>query len=98
MSPELSIILINFIVLLIAYLHVNPKYAKNDFKKISLQDLIGSMVSLLIVGSVYYGSEQPFSLLFMDVNWIWFTLATYTVIETPFFLWYAKRYNVRLPK
>ncbi|WP_237113194.1 hypothetical protein [Pseudoalteromonas phenolica] len=98
MTPEFAIIAVNFIVLFVAYFYANPKYAGNDFKKISLQDLIASVISLLVVGSVYFGSSQTFTLVFTEVNWVWFTLVSFSVIELPFFLWYAKRYNVELPK
>ena len=98
MTPEFAIIAINFIVLFVAYFYANPKYAGNDLKKISLQDLIASVISLFVVGSVYMGSSQTFTLVFTEVNWVWFTLVSFSVIELPFFLWYAKRYNVELPK
>ena len=98
MTPELAIIAVNFVVLLVAYMYTNPKYAGNDFKKITIQDLMASVIALFVVGSVYMGSTQTFTLVFVEVNWIWFTLVSFTVIELPFFLWYAKRYNVDFPK
>ncbi|MBQ4814382.1 hypothetical protein A7985_24525 [Pseudoalteromonas luteoviolacea] len=97
MSPELNIIILNAAILLIAYFLIYPKYAGNDFRKISLQDFIASVVSLSIVGSVYFGSGAEFSLILFNVTWAWFTLITFTLIELPLFYWYAKRHNVKLP-
>ncbi|KZN32573.1 hypothetical protein N474_18405 [Pseudoalteromonas luteoviolacea CPMOR-2] len=97
MSPELSIIILNAAILLIAYFIIYPKYAGNDFRKISVQDFIASMISLGVVGSVYFGTGVKFSLVLFDVTWPWFTLISFTLIELPIFYWYAKRHNVKLP-
>ncbi|MCF2860358.1 hypothetical protein L1286_23045 [Pseudoalteromonas sp. SMS1] len=97
MSPELNIIILNAAILLLAYFVIYPKYAGNDFRKISIQDFIASMVSLSIVGSVYFGSGAAFSVIWFEVTWPWFTLISFTLIELPIFYWYAKRHNVKLP-
>ncbi|KZN41079.1 hypothetical protein [Pseudoalteromonas luteoviolacea] len=97
MSPEFHVILLNAAILLIAYFVIYPRYAGNDFKKISAQDFIASMVSLGVVGSVYFGTGAEFSLIWFNVTWTWFTLVTFTLIELPLFYLYAKRHNVKLP-
>ncbi|AOT09526.1 hypothetical protein [Pseudoalteromonas luteoviolacea] len=97
MSAELHIILLNVAILFIAYFAIYPTYAGNDFKKISTQDFIASMVSLGIAGSVYFATGVEFTLFFFEVSWAWFTLVSFTIIELPLFYWYAKRHNVKLP-
>ncbi|MCO7188336.1 MULTISPECIES: hypothetical protein [unclassified Pseudoalteromonas] len=52
MSIELQVILLNVIILCLAYFVIYPRYAGNDLKKVSIQDLIATAVSLAIVGSV----------------------------------------------
>ncbi|RZM83192.1 hypothetical protein [Pseudoalteromonas rubra] len=98
MSIELQVILLNVIILCLAYFVIYPRYAGSDLKKVSIQDLIATLVSLAIVGSVYYGSGLAFSLLLFEVNWAWFTVITFTLIELPLCYWYAKRHGVKFPE
>ena len=98
LAPELTIILLNLVIALLAYLSVYPTLAGNDFNKIALCDIGASSISLAIVGYHYWGSDYQFSLLFTEVSWFWFTLATYTAIEIPVMLWYFKKHKVVVKK
>lgn len=98
MPSELAIILLNAAIALTAYLSVYPTLAGNNFKKIVLCDVMTSCIAVGIVGYHYWGSAYTFNLLVMEVNWLWFTLATYTAIEIPIMLWYFKRHNVLIKK
>ncbi|MCG7535404.1 hypothetical protein [Pseudoalteromonas sp. OOF1S-7] len=98
MSIELKVTLLNVIILCLAYFVIYPRYAGSDLKKVSIQDLIATLVSLAIVGSVYYGSGLAFSLILFEVNWAWFTIITFTLIELPLCYWYAKRHGVKFPE
>lgn len=90
-SPELSIIFLNLVIVLVAYLSIYPKLAGNNFNKISFYDIFTTGFSLLVVGFNYWGSGYEFNLLVSNVNWFWFTLVTYGVIEIPVAIWYFKK-------
>ncbi|CAH9049895.1 hypothetical protein PSECIP111951_00508 [Pseudoalteromonas holothuriae] len=96
MGIEFNVIILNMIVLSIAYGLIYP-YCANTLKKISLQDAIAASVSLSVVGSVFYHSDARFSFIFTDMNWFWFTLVTFIALEVPLFIWYAKRYHLPFP-
>ncbi|OFE12159.1 hypothetical protein PHACT_02605 [Pseudohongiella acticola] len=93
-SPEILVISINFVVALLAYLVIYPLLCGANIWRIALNDLLASGTVLLIAGSLYSGSGHEFSLLFFSVNWFWFALLSYAAIETPFMLWYFKKYRV----
>lgn len=93
-NVELLIIFLNLAVVLVAYLSVYPKLAGNNFNKISFYDIFCSGLALLIVGFNFWGSGYEFSLLFTTVNWFWFTLITYALIEIPIMLWYFHKNKV----
>ena len=95
-SAELSIILLNLVIILVAYLSVYPKLAGNSFNKISFYDLFTSGFAFFVVGSQYWGSERLFNLFIIDVNWFWFTLVTFAIIEIPVLLWYIKKHKVKI--
>ena len=68
---------------MIAYFVIYPRFCGSNGYKISANDLIASGLSLIIAGSLFYGTGTKFSLLITDVNWFWFTMLTYMAIELP---------------
>lgn len=94
LSGELQILLINLAIVVMAYFVVYPRFCGADLHKILVNDAIATVVALLVAGSLFAGGDERFTLLFGEVNWFWFTLLTYFLIETPFMLWYFKRYGI----
>ncbi len=98
MSAEASILLLNSLVILLGYLVIYPKTAGNDFYKITYSDICASATALTIVGYKYWELEQKFNLVVIEVNWFWFTLISYALLEIPIMLWYFKKHQVKIPK
>jgi hypothetical protein len=97
-SPEQSVLLLNAIVIFMAYIIIYPRVAGNNFNKIAGHDLIASAIVLITAGSLYWNSGVEFNLLIAHVNWFWFTFITFGLIEIPVLLWYIKRHQVKLPR
>jgi len=97
-SPEQTVLLLNAIVIFIAYAFIYPRVAGNNFNKITGHDVVASSIVLITSGSLYWNSAIEFNLLITNVNWFWFTLITFGVIEIPVLVWYIKRYQVKLPR
>jgi hypothetical protein len=93
-NPELIIILLNAVVVPVAYLLIYPKAAGSDVNKIAINDVIASAISIVVAGSMFWGSNQEFNAIFTSVNWFWFTILTYAAIEIPFMIWYCNKHNV----
>jgi len=93
-TPEWIILVLNLGIVAIAYGWVYPRVAGNDGNKIALNDVMASLVSLLIAGILFWDSGQRFNALLFDLNWFWFTLLTYALIEIPFMLWYFNKHDV----
>lgn len=89
-TPELAVLLLNAVIIAVAYLSVYPKLAGYDINKVALLDIIASCLALAIVGYKYWGTGQSFSLLIGEANWFWFTLVTYALMEIPVSLWYFR--------
>ena len=94
MPAEFNVIGLNLVMMLLSYFWVYPKYCGADIKKIINNDLIATALVLIVVGTVYWDSGVEFSLLIFSVNWFWFTLTTYLLLEVPFMLWYFNKYYV----
>jgi hypothetical protein len=90
MSAELSIVLLNAVIIVIAYLWVYPKLAGKDINKVALYDCVTSGLALTIVASKYWGTGEAFEFLSLELNWFWFTLLSYSAIEIPVALWYFR--------
>ena len=92
--PELTILLLNGLVLAIAYFIVFPILAGNDLNKVLMNDLMASLVSLSVAGFLFWGTRTEFNLVIAQVNWFWFTISTYALFETPLMVWYLKKNNL----
>ncbi|GAA6206113.1 MULTISPECIES: hypothetical protein [Thalassotalea] len=95
-TPELSIIVLNLFIILVAYISIYPKLAGNSFNKISFYDIFASGFSLVLVGFNYWESSYQFSLLVTKTNWFWFTFISYAIIEIPIMIWYFKKRKVKI--
>ena len=94
LSPELIVLCLNIVVISIAYFVVYPKFCGANGNKIASNDLIATSIVLLTSGSIFWGSDETFSMLLFSVNWFWFTLLTYAEIEIPIMLWYFNKHDV----
>lgn len=94
MSPELAVLILNCAVIATAYFFVYPKYCGSNGHKIAMNDAIASGITLFIAGVGFWGSNVEFTIIFTTVNWFWFTLISYVIIETPLMLWYYKKHKV----
>ncbi len=90
MSAESSILLLNAAIIFIAYLSVYPKIAGKNINKVAALDCIASGLALMIVANKYWDSGIEFEFLFMQLNWFWYTIVSYSVIEIPLVFWYFK--------
>jgi hypothetical protein len=95
MTPELILLFLVFVVISLGYGFIYPRFAGNDFKKVSLQDIFATAITLIVAGSLYHGSHIQFNWLGFSVNWFWYTFLTYVLIELPVCLVYAKKYNMK---
>ena len=93
-SAELIVILLNISIVLFVYLWLYPRVAGADINKVSLYDLLASMTALSISALLFWDSGILFNAYFDTLNWFWFTLLTYFVLEVPFIVWYFKKYNL----
>ena len=94
MAPESLVLTINLTIASIAYFIVHPRTAGADLHRLTVSDLGASMASVLVCGSLFWDSGVEFSVLFATLNWFWFAVLSYFVIELPFALWYMKRYGL----
>ena len=94
MSPELTVLLLNIVLIMLAYQYVYPRWVGNNMSKLIVNDIIATFISLLIAGSLYSSSGEDFLLLFGNVNWFWFTLVTYSVMEMPMAMRYMRKHNM----
>ncbi|TMM45702.1 hypothetical protein [Colwellia ponticola] len=90
MTAQLSIILLNVTILFLAYTWLYPQVAGKNLQKVALLDCVVSAVALLIVASKYWGLAIAFDFLSYELNWFWFTLLSYSLIEIPIAIWYFR--------
>jgi len=91
LPAELLVVLLNLAILLMCYLHVFPRVAGNSLGKLALASASAIAFALVIVGWKYMGLGYPFLLFGGSLNWFWYTLITYALMEIPIAIWYLKR-------
>lgn len=95
MSPELTVLVINAILMGFAYLVAYPMLTEKTLPAILWRDAVISGAALVLAGVLFWGTDAAFSLIVFDTNWFFFSVITLMVIETPLFLWFARRYDIR---
>ncbi|WP_440055233.1 hypothetical protein ACSLBF_03510 [Pseudoalteromonas sp. T1lg65] len=96
MTPETTLLLLNLVILSIAYLFIYPRLKEKSIASLAKQDLLATGVSLAVAASLYYNSDTAFSLLFFDSNWVIFSIVAFSIIEAPFVYWFIKKYKIAL--
>lgn len=91
MTAELSVLLLNTVIIVLAYTTVYPKIAGINLQKVAIFDCITTSLALIIVANKYWASGVSFSFLTFELNWFWFTFLTYSLIELPIALWYFRK-------
>lgn len=94
-AAELIVVTLCLIMILVSYLQVYPKVAADNLNKLALYDAVTASITLFIVGYKYWGTGFVFYLMGLPLNWFWYTLIIYIVLETPVALWYIKKHNIR---
>ena len=87
---ELSLVIVNLIALLVAYLVIYPRFAGNDIKKLARFDFVISVSLLVILAPSNWRRPNNYTFFFFDTNWWIFVILCYALIEIPFFFIYSK--------
>ena len=95
-SPEAQILILNGVILGVAYLGIYPSLQDKTLNRIMAIDLVLSVLAVTVAGALFWGTGTAFTLLFFDVNWLVFSIITLVAMETPLFLNFAKRHGIKL--
>lgn len=91
MTAELQAAAICLAGLFIGYVGIFANLKPPRMGRLLLLDGAVFVVCAVTVGALYGASGVQFSIGFGQVNWFWFTLIAYAVLEIPFFLWLLPR-------
>lgn len=94
MSPEMTVLLLNLVLIVFSYQVLYPRVVGSSMSRLLANDTMATLVALLVAASLFAGSERSFSLLFFTVNWFWFTLISYSVMELPLAIRYMRRHGM----
>lgn len=93
-SPEVMVLMLNSVIVAIAYFFVYPVLCGDDVNRIVANDLCSSVISIGICGFLFWEQGIAFDTIVFDSNWFWFSLITYAVIEFPVFIFYATKHGL----
>ena len=94
MAPELTLLIINAVLMAYAYLWAYPALPEKTWRAIMVRDIAISLAAVGLAGMLYWGTGIAFSLILFDTNWFVFSVLTLAAMETPLFLWFAKKHGL----
>ena len=94
MTPELKILIINAVIMGVAYFGIYPSRNITRVGQMITTDLALTVLSLVAAGGLYYGTGTRFSLILFQTNWAVFAVLTLALIEIPLFIWYCRRNDI----
>jgi energy-converting hydrogenase Eha subunit C len=95
-SPESQILILNAVVLAIAYGGIYPSLQHKTLNKIMAIDLLLSCLVVAVAGALFWGRNISFDLLVAQVNWAVFSVVSLSVMEVPLFFVFARKYGIDL--
>ena len=94
MTPELKILIINAVIMGVAYFGIYPSRGITRVGQMIATDLGLTVLSLLAAGGLFYGTGTSFSLILFDTNWAIFAVVTLSLMEIPLFIWFCRRNGI----
>jgi membrane protease YdiL (CAAX protease family) len=92
MNPETTMLVVNAVVIALAYTLIYPRVAGSNMGKMAVYDMVLSLIPLSIGWWLYAESGHQFNLIIMQTNWFVFTLATYFIVEMPMSIGYMRAF------
>lgn len=96
MTPELTLLTINAVLLGYGYIFVYPRLAKTSMKLLKWRGGAISGAAMVVAGMLYWGSGVQFSLFFFHGNWFVFSFVTLLIMDSCLFLWFMKKHGLTL--
>lgn len=94
MSAESVVLGINISIIVFAYFWLFPRIAEDSLQKLMNYDSIVIVVAVGVAGVLFYDTGVLFEFFSIELNWFFFTLLSYFILEVPFALWYFKKYDI----
>ena len=95
-APEAQILILNGVILAVAYLGIYPSLEEKTLNRILTIDVVLSAIALTVAGALFWGTGTRFNLLFFHSNWAVFTVVTMFLMELPIFLRFARQHGIDL--
>ncbi|MBA4492169.1 hypothetical protein [Paracoccus sp. S1E-3] len=93
-SAEAKVLILNAVVLGVAYLGIYPTMREKTLKAMLRNDLALTLLLIVTAGALFAGSGTRFGLIVTDTNWFAFTLLTSAAMELPLFLWFCRKHDI----
>ena len=95
-APEAQILILNAVILAVAYLGIYPSLEHKTLNRIMTIDVVLSAVALIVAGALFWNTGTRFNLLLFQSNWAVFTVITMIVMEVPLFLYFARKHGINI--
>ena len=87
---ELIVIAVVLATLSLAYLWVYPTYAGRNVTLMSYMDIGATFIPAGVAALLFWQSDPVFNFFGLELNWFFYSILAYVVIEIPVFILYVK--------
>ncbi len=106
--PELAALLIIVVPVLASYIFLYPsdrqskavfihdKFTHLALLKMSFSSFVTFILALAVIGFLFWDSGTLFSMYFFSVNWFWFSLNVYLLLELIMFIIYRDKIDLEI--
>ncbi|MBQ2263107.1 MAG: hypothetical protein II336_17315 [Loktanella sp.] len=95
-APEFQVLILNAVILGIAYLGIYPGLKQKTLRKMMQVDLVLAALAITVAGALFWGSDVRFNMLIFHSNWAVFSTITLMLIEAPLFYLFIRKYGIKL--
>ena len=92
--PELQLLIVNAVILSVAYGGIYPSMKAVTYKRMVAADLALTALSLAVAAALFWGTGVSFSLILFEVNWFVFSFLTTLIMEWPLFYWFCRKHGL----
>ena len=94
MRPELQLLILNAVIMLIAYLGIYPSMRKITLPRMMAADMALTVLALGVAAALFWDSGTRFSLLLVSTNWAVFSFLSLLLMEIPLFIWFCRKHDI----
>ena len=92
-SPEIVLLILNGVILILAYFLIYPRTVGNNISKLMQSDLLATATSVIVARFFVLGNRSSIRPAGWSGELVFISVVIFLMMEVPFALWYLKKFD-----